>query len=1749
MDDPWEWDVDRVVRELCSESRSWERSAISRFPPFKQLERSLREQEVDGHTLMTYDQAELFSALNLKIIKHRATLRHAISIFRSHSLQYEADQHREYSELPVQQNRGPNGEDDRRERLRTELVSLNSGAVDGNTSGRDANPTTLGETTEPDVGGGEMSLCDETEPSGPSAIYPPPRATTISAPDQPQQDPTATHKEAVKPGSPRKPKRQRPTLISSDVDVNLRRNIPTEADVIMEHGLGDTEPRQDGHSLIDSAQAYLGEGAFTRVDIFNDRDSPEGEGLDEETPVTFFRDRQEPYGRRLQVHRLYKRHMLRGRISRVSRMVKSDMVPGANNPDHNEILPRYGDSDDEGDSETWAEIEEEIEEERVELAKWAEEEEKKRLSTEEVYSVIDDVIEKLASDWGRRKLPKLEFEAHAMWKEARRAGLKTSIDKIDKRLKGYDSRIAKLREEIASSQFWKEKAKLREDASILRASVEDREYDSWRLGVVTSSTEPEKPPPQPRRSGKRTRTRKSISSDGGEDLTSDSDEDLGDFVVDDEPLPSAMSPGESLSRMDLDNDVPDTQEHFVSVRNKSLAPLAPMDSGDGDASSLPQPRQSTDVNMPAEPGQDVDKSLATTSKQTGTPRRSGGKKTQSSRREDPASALDLSIDDLEPAEQLVARALARLDDLYLSMAFTIINKLRAEEIRRSIELLLSKNQELPAAPYNTSAKKNLLIAYTILRLFETYRSGIPCSLNRLRGLIREGKFGPQDLQSEQNADTFNCFLSFLRQLSDRFDWKINPTMVEKWNNMTTEPQHDEDGGDDKAAEDGNNLIDITSPDAKKKHKKIARNREAADLREIDRIRMTEQDQRRWMLRAKLKQLEASGAMDLGSQYIINESKSDDQGLIYIHEEIASRIKDHQVGGVRFMWDQIVGSTTGQGCLLAHTMGLGKTMQIITLLVAIAQAARSDDPSISSQIPDTLKESKTLILCPPMLIDNWLDEMLFWTPERHELGEFFKLDHTIPTSQRQEIIRSWDKRGGVLVTGYQLFKIFSNNEEVFKLLTQGPNLVVADEAHMLKNPNSQLHVTTANFRTQSRIALTGSPLANNVEEYHAMINWIAPNYLSDLREFRSEYVIPIDSGLSADSTMADRRMALKMLRVLKEEVAPKVQRVTIAVLKHDIPTKKEFVLTLPLTRVQKEAYETYVQYHQDHPSGAKTFASISILGLLCAHPSPFMKRLEEQKAKKTGESSAILPEQLVSNEMTLLRKERDLNEFSLSWRIPILVAILNECKRIGDSVLIFSHSIGTINYLEQILRRQRFIFQRLDGSTVTTKRQSMVKDFNRNQADVFLISTRAGGLGLNIVSANRVVLFDSQFNPQNEQQAVGRAYRLGQKKPVFVYRFICGGTFEEKLLNQAIWKMQLASRVVDQKNPIPKSQKFGHTFEMPTEPRQGNLDQHIGQDSVLDKVIEQYRSSIRDITLMDTFEEEELEDTVLTAEDRAEADRLIAQNEARRLGLPTANIPATNGPASGVPTGNSLAGSVSATNGPVENGTTVTGPVANLPAANRPAGGVNQFTNPAVERPSDVNVPLDVALPLPGLAGFGSNYPPAQYTSTHTDTTQDRRLPDNSTPRQNSASQSAIFGATTQVRQQSDNDARVRDEETFHAHLTHYLLPLSSKEQEQDARMLAKDISLRMWSQPLSYNRRWALLTALGQPAFAKAILDGHITPIELETMEAVQIMARAHSESNGAAEANKTGPTTSPMGQGPQVKTSPGELGFNTFIN
>ena len=605
-----------------------------------------------------------------------------------------------------------------------------------------------------------------------------------------------------------------------------------------------------------------------------------------------------------------------------------------------------------------------------------------------------------------------------------------------------------------------------------------------------------------------------------------------------------------------------------------------------------------------------------------------------------------------------------------------------------------------------------------------------------------------------------------------------------------------------------------------------------------------------------------------------------------------------------------------------------TEKSVSLLFTIASVSNSPDEKIRSQVPDSLHRSQSLILCPSSLIENWYEEFLMWTPSDNVLGPIRMILSTNTLEERLQEVFSWNEEGGVLIMSYNIFRLWMQNKEtknrskplsdsthakLKKCLLQGPNIIVADEAHTLKNRDAGIAAAAGEFRSKSRIALTGSPLANNLSDYFSMLDWISPGYLGKAVEFKANYIEPIEEGLYVDSSYRERRKSLVKLQVLKEIINPKVNRADVSVLAGSLPPKVEFLITVSLSELQRVAYDTYVNsvYQQEKKGDvgtAQLWSWMSILSLCCNHPACFREKLLD-RANDAGnaahatagtgkkddiENSVAIPgdesvsqaglsEDVVAKEEELFLQVPDMNAQSLSPRAQVLHKIITESIEAGDKVLVFSHRLPTLNYIELILKKSGFRYSRMDGHTPTASRQGATKRFNTGDSEkVYLVSTRAGGLGLNIPGANRVILFDFGFSPIWEEQAIGRAYRLGQRKPVFVYRFLAGGTFEEVIHNKAVFKTQLAVRVVDKKNPIRRASKSLGEYLFPMkEVKREDVSEYVGKDpKVLDKIImDDKEGVIRRITLTETLQKED--NDKLTEEEREGVQQEIKDEHLKR----------------------------------------------------------------------------------------------------------------------------------------------------------------------------------------------------------------------------------------------------------------------------
>lgn len=346
-----------------------------------------------------------------------------------------------------------------------------------------------------------------------------------------------------------------------------------------------------------------------------------------------------------------------------------------------------------------------------------------------------------------------------------------------------------------------------------------------------------------------------------------------------------------------------------------------------------------------------------------------------------------------------------------------------------------------------------------------------------------------------------------------------------------------------------------------------------------------------------------------------------------------------------------------------------------------------------------------------------------------------------------------------------------------------------------------------------------------------------------------------------------------------------------------------MLNISLTPLQYDAYQIFVQslteQLDESVATAKLFDWLSVLGLLCDHPTLFKEKIEQRHEVKVAKaraehtetedgspdiSSMALPDTLFQKEKAIFDAVENINSLTHGNKMRLIKQILLKSQMLGDKVLIFSHLLPTLDYLQKLIAEfeppMRAV--RIDGKTSMAKRQQITKDMNTNKYDVCLISTRAGGVGLNIPGANRVVLVDFSWNPQEINQAIGRSYRLGQQKEVFVYHLVTAGSFEVKLHQVTIFKQQLAARVVDKKTPNRAAVKVREMLLPPQDDvEQQDLSHATHLDKVLDSILasKTFSKCITSITTTDTLHKEA--DEALTAEEEAEVQQMIQDDKERK----------------------------------------------------------------------------------------------------------------------------------------------------------------------------------------------------------------------------------------------------------------------------
>ncbi|KAJ8985899.1 hypothetical protein NQ317_010656 [Molorchus minor] len=450
------------------------------------------------------------------------------------------------------------------------------------------------------------------------------------------------------------------------------------------------------------------------------------------------------------------------------------------------------------------------------------------------------------------------------------------------------------------------------------------------------------------------------------------------------------------------------------------------------------------------------------------------------------------------------------------------------------------------------------------------------------------------------------------------------------------------------------------------------------------------------------------------------------------------------------------------------------------------------------------------------------------------------------------------------------RISKKMRKVFQegLLDPGPDLVVCDEGHLLKNEKTHLSIAMNRIRTLRRIVLTGTPLQNNLKEYWCMVQFIKPNLLGTYKEYLNRFVNPITNGQYTDSTQHDIMLMRKRSHVLHKLLDGVVQRRDYGVLEPYLPPKHEYVLFINLTETQIKLYKHYMEKFARRNDGSNRtsflFTDFQQLQRICTHPRVLLDKSNEKKEKfgeedsdtegslkdfiddgdgstsssendsssKSGSESGSDKDKekkskpsksnkkgkRVTRAQAAMRRENnedsdpEIEEIKKEWwqeycdgdeldninnsgKLFLLFQILKECEEIatqaGDTEKVGGHSGSWSLGLD---------YFRIDGSSSCDNRAVWCDNFNNPdniRARLFLISTKAGGLGINLVAANRVIIFDVSWNPSHDIQSIYRIYRFGQTKPCYIYRFVTYGTMEMKIYERQVTKQAISKRVIDE----------------------------------------------------------------------------------------------------------------------------------------------------------------------------------------------------------------------------------------------------------------------------------------------------------------------------------------------------------------
>lgn len=569
--------------------------------------------------------------------------------------------------------------------------------------------------------------------------------------------------------------------------------------------------------------------------------------------------------------------------------------------------------------------------------------------------------------------------------------------------------------------------------------------------------------------------------------------------------------------------------------------------------------------------------------------------------------------------------------------------------------------------------------------------------------------------------------------------------------------------------------------------------------------------------------------------------------VVVDPAIGRKLRPHQVEGVHFMYKCVTGQVypNAFGCIMADEMGLGKTMQCIALLWTLLQ---------QSPIPGKPTIEKCIVACPSSLVKNWANELVKW------LGSTkispLACDNKGSKEKVQASLRQFISAHGRMVFHPVLIISYETLRTNIKILGSGPvGMLLCDEGHRLKNSQSQTFQALNSLQVERRIILSGTPIQNDLTEYFSLLNFTNPGLLGTPQEFRKTYELPILKGRDALATSGEQEKGDSRLSELNAIASRVIIRRTNDLLTKYLPTKYEHVVFCPLTEFQTDLYELFLKSKAAREAigegGKCSLQTIINLGKLCNHPSIMdIKQSVDgyekvtpdgyftesiKSAGRTGGSGRRMAAIASMNRQQQSSSSGMGRAFHPKWssKMVLLDRMLQKIHKGSekDKIVLISNYTKTLDAFEAMCTARGFGYYRLDGAMSIPKRQQIVDRFNdpRDSAFVFLLSSKAGGCGINLVGANRLILFDSSFNPAENLQACGRIWRDGQKKTCYIYTFVTTGTVEEKIFQRQSYKTSLSSCVIDE---------------------QENVERHFSRDEMR----QLFKAKLRDQTMSETHDQ-------------------------------------------------------------------------------------------------------------------------------------------------------------------------------------------------------------------------------------------------------------------------------------------------------